>query len=747
MGKSELALQFLHLNRQSFTYKARLRFDGEEHLRQDLTRLASKLKIPLAENDSLETIREKIYQRLTKPSKRPWCLILDGVDKKLEKAFIPSQGGVVLITSQEESVIDGNATQTWKIEALAMDEAMALFRRITGEETSEEMHQLAHSLECFPFAIYQVASYIRESGISIAKYLATFDAKKPLHLPASPNIRYKHVLGNVWDITLEKLKEENPLAAEWLNFCTFLSPTEIADELLEQWLEKQGKPREEAIKILRSLRQYGLIRPLEEESFSLHHLLQEVVQYKQDKTTRKKLAQEVFDFLQDQIKTSLQSSNPDLLEKGNCYLPHISFFMRGPYWNRIPIKERLDIVNYAWEFTRRIHKYDSSLEFAEIGYTLGKSSSEEEWKQEMKIDFANKRACSLTSLGKYEEALFYSEKALDKYKTFFTRKNKENHYLHSTTYITLATIQYFLDQNRAALNLFLHALPGLEKIYGEKSPVVATTMCHISNTYLRLGRQQEALDYAQKALEIQKTFSSIDNPELLSHTYTTVALVLDALGKFSEAHSYHIEALNICKRLYKTENAMIATALYNLACNLGKLGKHSDALKFYLEALDIYKKALGEPHFLIALSLNGVAQAISDLDIHQNQALEYCEQALSMLKEIYKKKENSNIFESLSLKGLILLRQNKFKEAFLALEEARVMAIQLRCKSRLIYERLGKVLEELGLFSEAEKNYLEALTILLRKQDKNSLEVLQLQKSLRNLRIKQRIFEVFDPFS
>src|SRR5205085_8192214 len=85
-----------------------------------------------------------------------------------------------------------------------------------------------------PLALDQAGAYIEETGCSVNEYLELYKSHGITLLNERRSLAPDHpegVVSTLW-LSIEKVRQANPLAVEFLRFCAFLHPDAIPEELI-----------------------------------------------------------------------------------------------------------------------------------------------------------------------------------------------------------------------------------------------------------------------------------------------------------------------------------------------------------------------------------------------------------------------------------------------------------------------------------------------------------------------------------
>ena len=103
-----------------------------------------------------------------------------------------------------------------------------------------DAEKIIAELDCMPLAIDMARAYIEDTGISLQKYLSMFDSKHNdlLAYHADDDAkRYDYTVATVWQLSFDKMRQQDPTAAKILDVCAFLQPDAIPEILFERQFE------------------------------------------------------------------------------------------------------------------------------------------------------------------------------------------------------------------------------------------------------------------------------------------------------------------------------------------------------------------------------------------------------------------------------------------------------------------------------------------------------------------------------
>ena len=141
--------------------------------------------------------------------------------------------------------------------------------------------ELSRLLGELPLALDQVGAYIAENGRSLQRYLDHYQHYRPRLLDRRETTDHLDSVFMTFWLSWKQIQERNVLAGKMLQFCAFLAPDQIPEQLMgnatadaETGSTSGAFEMDEALGLLH---RYSLIER-RERTLSLHRLVQEVIQ-------------------------------------------------------------------------------------------------------------------------------------------------------------------------------------------------------------------------------------------------------------------------------------------------------------------------------------------------------------------------------------------------------------------------------------------------------------------------------------
>ena len=300
VGKTQLALQFIHLHGHEYSQIYWIDAESEDSIMNSYIKLGESKGLFGPPKDRFVNPSERLSREdkicivknwLENVSPKGWLLIYDNADNyETIKKLSPTQSGKILITSRHTE---------WEnrisVDVFSKAEALEYIQVIIGQEviddakTRKDAKALIKLLQRLPLALAHACAYIKHNNITIADYLALDKIQLLSQRLETIQEKYNPVT-LTWDITLERMKQESPAAVELLYCCAYFHHNAIPEYLVQALFKEENLALQE-IKTSNAIRvanEYSMIRVDNEKCcLSLHVLVQEVIkmQLKQDEET------------------------------------------------------------------------------------------------------------------------------------------------------------------------------------------------------------------------------------------------------------------------------------------------------------------------------------------------------------------------------------------------------------------------------------------------------------------------------
>ena len=760
IGKTQVAVEYAHRYGEYYEAVLWIQADSQETATVAYLQLASQV-LGLREQQKAEQQIAEVKCWLQKH--HGWLLIFDNVEdpEAILSTFIPSKHrGSVLITTRRRDV--GTLAHSEVLPLLSEDDAVLFLLRRSGliarnapvtKAISDDFflaRNLCQLLDRLPLALDQAGAYIMENGGSLQHYIDLYHQFRPTLLnrrnaddQTGRRNRSDHpdsVL-MTFSIAWDQIQQRNMLAGKALQFCSFLAPDQIPEELvlgrvipLKDGSTKNVLEIDEALGLLH---RYSLVER-RKQTLSLHRLVQEVMQDVLSEEEWQQWAQWAVHVL----AYVFPSGEYGTWERCETLLPHalqgarwiamlkqrgpieahllaaIGSYIteRGQYADAEPLLQRALTItenqvglvhpdtagrlNNLAELYRKQGRYAEAESLYQRALTIAKKQLGPEHLQ---------TAISLNNLAElYRQQGRYMD-AEPLYQRALAICEEQLGHEHSQTAIILHNLALlYQSQGRyaEALPLLQRALPIAEKQWGPTHPYTAASLLGLGGLYRLQGHYAKAEPLYQRALSIDKELLGSEHPYTAGSLHN-LATLYQQQGRYAEAEPLYQQALAICEEQLGPDHPSTATSLGGLADLYYSQGRYAEAEPLYQRALAICEKQLGSDHPSTALSLSSLATLYehqghyAEGESLYQRALAICEKQLGPMHP-----QTAQILNNLAS---IYHRQKKYMEA----EQFHQRALSIR-KTQLgvTHPDTGESLNNLATLYKDQDRHMEAEPLL-----------------------------------
>ena len=640
VGKTQTAAEYAHRYREQYGNVLWVRAETQDELVSGLTALAQDLGLALSQEADQAVVVQAVKGWLSKNA--GWLLVLDNADQ-LELVrdwlLLCDRGHILLTTRASETRPLAVCVAVLKM--LPQEGALFLLRRsgrvgkegTWGEATEADQAlalALCEQMDGLPLALDQAGAYILETPSSMKEYLRLYKTAGPQLLAQRGDNALDHLSVTItFGLAVQVVSQRLPAVASFLNLCALLAPDGIPEEVFKDNAAAFEEPLQSALaeplKYMALLREAGrfslVMRDVEEQTFSVHRLVQEVIRDGLDKAAQECLVRQ-------------------LLEAMNGAFPEVEF-ANWLVCDRL-LPHALALANWQQRF---------AIETESTGKLL------------------NAIAFYLDDRGRYSETepLYQTALAMRK------RLLGDEHPDVAQSLNNLATLYYNQGRYNEAEPLYQSALTMKKQLLGDEHLDVAKGLNNLALLYNNQGRYSKAESLLQTALALTKRLLGDEHPDVAGSLNNLAALYKNQ-GRYSEAEPLYQAALAMYKHLLGDEHPDVAGSLNNLAALYDNQGRYSEAEPLYQAALSMTKRLLGDEHPYVAISLNNLA-ALYHNQGRYSEAEPLCQAALVMTKRLLGDK-HPDVAQSLNNLAALYHNQGRYSEAEPLYQEA--LAIRKR---------------------------------------------------------------------
>jgi tetratricopeptide (TPR) repeat protein len=310
VGKTMLAVEYAYRYMGDYQLVWWISADQLGLVRSSLAALAPRLGIEDPAPNRTEAVDAVLDAlRRGEPFDR-WLLVFDNADQP-EEIFdlIPSGTGHVIVTSRNHRW--QNQADTVEVDVFSRQESLDFLKRRVPGIKPEESIRLAEELGDLPLALEQASALQIESGITVDDYLEQLAIAASKVLSETAPADYPIGVPAAWSLSMERVKEQSPLAWELLCRCAFFGPEPIHQDVFKQGRYVLGPPLGSQVadpimlgRAIRELGRYSLARVDNlHRTLQVHRLIQRLI--------REDIDADQTAMMQHEVHLLLAAADPD----------------------------------------------------------------------------------------------------------------------------------------------------------------------------------------------------------------------------------------------------------------------------------------------------------------------------------------------------------------------------------------------------------------------------------------------------
>jgi tetratricopeptide (TPR) repeat protein len=610
VGKTQLAVEYAYRHASDYDVVWWIRAEEPATLASDLAALAGPLNLPQKDATDQRIIIHAVRSWLDAKQAR-WLLIFDNArgPEELPEYLPQSRLGHVIITSRNPNWLSVAAplpVQVW-----SRDEATRFLLKRTRQTDENAAAKLAEELGDLPLALEQAGAYIEEAGSTISAYLELFRSRRSeLWEEEHPPADYPYTVAATLSLSLDKVLQKSPVAADLLNLLAFLGPDEIPLSVvtggrrhLPEALSETASDAVAMNNAIKSLRQYSLVER-SGDLVTVHRLVQAVVRDRLDEREKKRWAEAAVRLVNDAFPVQSQDVRtwPEcarLLPHALCAAEHAEKLGLAPEATARVLNQ---VGAYLWgraEFGEAKAALERALSIHEAAF--GPNHPEV-------ATVVNNLGNVLKALADLKGAKKCHERALSIDEAAFG----PNHAYVARDVNNLGGVLRDLGDLKGAKECFERALSIHEAAFGPNHPSVATDVNNLGGVLQDLGDLKGATKCFQRALSIDEAAFGPNHPNVATDV-NNLGSVLEGLGDLKGAKECYERALSIDEAAFGPNHPNVAIRVNNLGAVLKALGDLKGAKECFERALSIDEAAFGPNHPSVARDVNNLGSVLEGL--------------------------------------------------------------------------------------------------------------------------------------
>ncbi|MFD9005472.1 FxSxx-COOH system tetratricopeptide repeat protein [Streptomyces sp. NPDC059582] len=555
VGKSQLALEYIYTHQRDFKVICWIPAERESLILAALAQLAAQLGVAPAGQDSLgapaaNTAVPAVLDALRSGAPYDnWLLVFDNAeDVEAVRSYFPTNGpGKVMVTSRNRAW--ERVATPLPVNVFDREESIELLQKRSPDLTTEDADRLAEALGDLPLAVEQAGAWHAVTGMLVDEYLELLTERSPEILDLEPNVDYPVSVAAAWDISLERIQQNNPGARQLLDICASMAPEPIPRSMLRGSRGVNVTPEvdpllRESIKLNRAVRdlsQFSLIRvDPRSDTLQMHRLLQTVLLAKLGPGERERMR----DAAHQLLSAAKPGPSGSSLEwrAYQALLPHV---LTSQAVTSTDTYVRELVFDTVW-FLYYWGDHEGAADFARQAWSAWLAASGEENLHVIRM--TKSLGFLLRQIGQVPESIPLTEKALDVSR----------------------------------------------RIEVDPEDLI-DSLCEMADARGYQGRFEEARDLTREAAELARSLFGSDDPMTLRATHA-LGVDLRLCGQFKEALPLDQENARQRELLFGPASFFTLNTLNALAIDMRESGDYPNARDFQEDAYRRARSALGEEH-------------------------------------------------------------------------------------------------------------------------------------------------------
>jgi tetratricopeptide (TPR) repeat protein len=631
-GKSALALEFAY--RALARHTRQLLFwvpaISQESFELAYREIGIRLRIPGITDDKAD-VKGLLKQALSSDSVDQWLMIVDNADDpgvlmgstaggsgsaRLLDYLPYNDRGKILFTTRSRKVA-GDLTQSNILELNDMSKVEArqlLTRRISKSELvndEDSVDKLLELLTYLPLAIVQAAAFMDSNDTSASEYILLFQntatETEVFGEQFEDPSRYREMestIAKTWYISFDQIRQQDPLAAEYLSFIACIDRINIPQSLLPP-----ARSSIQQIKAIGTLKGYAFITERQqdmqvigsEKLFDMHRLVHMASEWwlkghgEQAAWTAKAAAR---------LKELIPDGWYQRTEVGTRYLSH-ALHVAGPDGVLEEIA-RASLLYRVGQCQFSLGQYlAAETTLRQVLFLNVKNRGEDDTQTLLSmIDVG----AAITRQGKYEEAELMHRQTL-------ARNQRLLGVAHPVTLTSMDHLGAVLrSQGKYEEAELIHreTLAQKAKMLGPEHRETLVSMDNLGAVLGKQGKYEEAELMHRETLARREKMLGAEHPETLM-SIDNLGILLGSQDKYEEAELIHRQTLARTEKVLGGEHHQTLTCMDNLGVMLGQQSKYEEAELIHRQTLARKEEVLGAEHPSTLTSLHHHAFVLANM--------------------------------------------------------------------------------------------------------------------------------------
>ncbi|MFD3458393.1 FxSxx-COOH system tetratricopeptide repeat protein [Nocardia fluminea] len=660
VGKSTLVAHWAATCAHAYSPKVWITAADPAEIQQSLADFATRLQPILANVMDVNQLAERGLQWLATHAQ--WLLILDNVENLTDISDVLARvgtGGRTVVTSRRSTGWQ-LGTAVVRLDVLDESESLQLLAGLlSGSSPRDEdgAAELCAELGHLPLAIEQAGAYLAQNPFIASRAYLQMLTDHPAETfgQAAVDIDTERTVARIWKVTLDRIADIQPSAAELLRILAWYGPDAIPYTLL------QGLANPPTLNsALGVLAAYSMITPDPvAATVSVHRLVQAVARTPDLADPHRR--SEAIEHAHAQAATLLHNALPDRKNPATwitwrAMLPHIDALLGHTTTDTATITTILNgTATFFLEqgmFARAIEYLDRAL--ATLVPVRGPNHP-------LTLNCLENLAGAHQAAGRtadavnlYEQILLARERSVgpDHHDSLTTRNNlATGYYAMGRTADAVALLEQILRERERersvgrddsatllvrgnlasaycaagrldeAIQLHKQTLTSRERTLGADHPQTLAAQNNLADTYLVAGRTAEAVELFERTVTSTEETLGTDHPQTLA-IRNNLASANQKAGRTAEAVALLEQILHDRERVLGQEHPDTVNSRHNLATAYQAAGRIQEAIRLQEATLTDRQGTLGPNHPNTLISQNNLADTYRAAGRH-DEALEF----------------------------------------------------------------------------------------------------------------------------
>ncbi|KAH6886460.1 hypothetical protein B0T10DRAFT_81257 [Thelonectria olida] len=683
IGKTQIAIAYIHWLQMAHPDVSVfwVHASTAERMRQAFAAIAQLCDIP-GSDDSAADVLLLVKEWLENESVGRWLLAIDNADDA-DFFFPPRQGsdlppedtnlarylpdvahGSILITTRNKKagIRLTKGQQPIEISKMEDDESRQLIRTSLNDPNISEdtIMALSSRLEHLPLALVQAASFIRENTISVERYFDLLQKSdqnlaKLLSQPFETIGRDSDTpdaVATTWIVSFEQIRKQDLLASDLLSIMALFDRSAIPRSFVYEyyrernnahyWDDSDGDDGDsngsdhptgsdasnddsediEFINSMGTLKAFSFISEQEDDSYSMHRLVQLVTQkWLTSQKTKARFASRALEVVSDSFPYG-KHENREICGR---YLPHAYAVLANCPPGRAE-GATATLLHCMAAFCEYRGQWSETRKLLERGLEIRRRTLGEE--HHYTLASMHNLAQNYQDTGRWAEAESMLRQVMETEERTLGMDHPDT--LIST--YNLARSFQISGRHRESEQLQLRVLAARKRVLGEHHLDTIIGKHNLAWLYQETGRYKEAEELLLEVLEAKNELLGEGHPETITSN-DTLAIVYLEQGRLDEAERLMLKVVENNSKLYSKEHPDLLLSLNNLGSIYAKQGRLKEAEELQQRVLDTRTRTIGLDHHETLTTMNNLA-ANFNLQGRKEEAIELMRKCLSLREKL-----------------------------------------------------------------------------------------------------------------